>query len=139
MTTYDYSRDGRPAYADEKHYVIKRYIDFTAKAAVALDVWNLCDIPIYSFVQSISCLRITAAGAGCTADIADVTLGTTYESNLNLNGTGYIAVDDASNIYYAAADVLKMTLDHSNTAAKFWIFVEIIDLSDQTNYAAYLA
>lgn len=138
MTTYDYSRDGRPAYASEKHYIIKRYIDFTAKAGVAADVWNLFDIPIYSFLQGMFCVRLTAAGAAHTVTISDST-PTAIETNLDINGTGYIILNDNVNLYYSAASVMSMTVNNSNTAAKFWLVAELFDLSDQANYAAYLA
>lgn len=138
MTTYDYSRDGRPAYAHEKHYIIKRYVDFTAKAGVAADVWNLFDVPIYSLIQQMVCVRLTSAGGVCTVTVADAT-PTAFETNLDLNGTGYITLNDNTNVYYSAAGVVSMTVNNNNSAAKFWLFAEVIDLSESANYAAYLA
>jgi len=129
MTTYDYSLSGRGAYAHERHWMQMRYIDNVARPAVSGDDWRIMDIPARSLVIATSCLRIADGGA-ITVDVGDSSSATTFESNLSLNGTGLIAINDATlPVYYSAANYVTLHWDAASAAAKFWIIFEIVDVS----------
>ena len=139
MTAYDYSIAAeRPAYSQEKSWVLKRYLDFTKTAAVASDVWTIAHIPINQLLVASYCARVTSAGGVCTVTVASVSNAHNLEANLDLNGTGFIAINDVVTEFFPAVDTIAVTINNSNTAAKFWLVFNFIDLSESANHLVNL-
>jgi len=136
MVAYDYSvAPERPAYSENIRWTLKRFVDFTKTIGTATDVWTIAHIPANQFLMGSYCARVTAAGAGCTVTVGSVTNAHAFEANLDVNGTGYIAINDlATPEFYPAVDTITMLINNTNAAAQFWLVFDFIDLSDSANH-----
>jgi len=143
MTDYDFSLSGRPAYRDP-HYFDGAFIDTTLQNATSGDYWYFFVTPSDVLLKRAFAIRTVSSNGTATIDVLN-DVGSTFESNLDLNGTGYIVINDLSMPRWVEDSYrtynwnplqglgvhfnrLGVSWDQDVTKAKFWIILEYIDL-----------
>lgn len=99
-----------------------------AAALAATDSLDVIPVPAGSLVLAVGVQVTKVEGAVATIDVGDAASATRYLTNADLNALGTPVSALAAPFYYAAAGVIRVTLDHNSIdAASARVFAVIVN------------
>lgn len=106
------------------------YIDTTLTGlALSAAAYKILHLEADTLVLGGYIVTDVAEGAADTMDVGDTTAANTWYNDISLNSDNTATAFTGGAKYYAAADEIQITPSAGIAVAKFWIIVQLIQLS----------